>query len=120
MAWCALAGVTFSGRQEILDKIWDGRENERLIVKLYNEEENEYDPNAVAVYYEDKKSGIPYHLGYIPRKITDYDQSYPPDDLHVATAVRVGTPDSAYGVRLFWNVTSRPIPNHPNYPTYND
>ena len=50
-----LAGFTYYDGLEIIDKLKIGTE-----LQLYREVDNPHDPNAIVIYYEDKK------LGYVP------------------------------------------------------
>lgn len=59
-----VAGVTFEGRQLVLDKTHAGD-----VVLLMLEPENKYDPNAIAVWvYYGNGNGL-RQIGYIPREI---------------------------------------------------
>lgn len=63
----SVAGVTFEGRQDIIDdvaiRIHGGEEPRASIVR---EPDNQYDPNACAVIVLDQK------IGYVPRRLAEY------------------------------------------------
>ena len=58
-----VVGVTFEGRQEILDKFFKNtyKIGGSYAVRLVREPDNKYDPNAVKVLAEGK------HIGFLPR-----------------------------------------------------
>lgn len=62
-----VAGVTFEDRQSILEQMV-GNE----LVELKPEPENEYDPNAIAVWvtFPPEAQTEPAKIGYIPKPIT--------------------------------------------------
>lgn len=63
---CHLAAREYYDADEVWDKLKVGTR-----LKLVRDEDNKYDPNAVAVFYKDmNKNGEPrsYHIGYIPRE----------------------------------------------------
>ena len=64
-----IAGVTFNGRQELLEKLWleiyEG--DDRRMVELIPEPENKYDPNAVRI--DVNMDGIKKDIGYVPKDI---------------------------------------------------
>lgn len=63
---CKVAGVTFEGRQSIIEKMV-GNE----VVQLRPEPLNQYDQNAIAVWVAfPPESGLKVeHIGYLPREI---------------------------------------------------
>lgn len=61
---CKVAGVTFGGRQKILQRLLKGKDMQDIMVFLDPEPENQYDPNAIKVLAVPSREQI----GYIPRE----------------------------------------------------
>lgn len=63
-----VVGVTFDGRQEILQKYFDEnyKTGKKRLCRLHHEVDNAYDKNAVAVYILGE--GIEEKIGYISKK----------------------------------------------------
>ena len=58
-----VVGVTFEGRQLILESLYNDQENSvTLTGRLVREPDNKYDPGAIAVEVQSQK------VGYIPRR----------------------------------------------------
>ncbi|MBR4389516.1 MAG: HIRAN domain-containing protein [Prevotella sp.] len=60
---CHLAGRKFHDADEVWDKLKVG-----TVLRLEREIDNRYDPEAVAVVYDDKELDDSFRIGYIPRK----------------------------------------------------
>lgn len=59
-----VVGVTFEGRQLILESLYNDQENSvTLTGRLVREPDNKYDPGAIAVEVQSQK------VGYIPRAL---------------------------------------------------
>lgn len=58
---CHIAGFTYYDGLEVIDHLTLG-----AVVTLKSEPENPYDPDAVAVYFEERK------LGYVPQAKNSY------------------------------------------------
>jgi hypothetical protein len=59
---CHLAGRKFHDADEVWDKLKVG-----TVLRLERELDNRYDPEAVAVIYDDKEMDDSFRIGYIPR-----------------------------------------------------
>ena len=64
-----VAGVTFEGRQAILDKLYR-MPDPYISITLKREPSNPYDTNAIKVIVEAK--GVEYHIGYMPKETSAY------------------------------------------------
>lgn len=62
MTTFTIAGVTFSQFHEVRRELLPGTE-----IQAVPEPDNKFDPNAVALYYQDKK------IGYVPRNTVKID-----------------------------------------------
>lgn len=60
---CHLAGTQYHDADEVWDKLKAG-----TILQLVRDKDNKYDPNAVAVVYNDEETKEDFCIGYIPRR----------------------------------------------------
>ena len=60
---CHLAGRKYHDADEVWDKLKVG-----TLLRLERELDNRYDPEAVAVIYDDKEMDDSFRIGYIPRE----------------------------------------------------
>ncbi|MCR5394382.1 MAG: HIRAN domain-containing protein [Bacteroidales bacterium] len=63
---CHLAGRKYHDADEVWDQLKVG-----TVVRLVREADNRYDPNAIAVVYDDREQDEEFVLGYIPRDSND-------------------------------------------------
>ncbi len=59
---CHVAGRQYHEASEVWEKL-----NIGTPLRLEHDTENRYDPNAVAIFYNDRETEEDYLLGYIPR-----------------------------------------------------
>ena len=60
---CHLAGRKYHDADEVWDKLKVG-----TLLRLVHDYDNRYDPNAVAVMYDDNEMDDSFCIGYIPRE----------------------------------------------------
>lgn len=63
---CNLAGRKYHDVDEVWDQLKVG-----TVVRLVREADNRYDPNAIAIVYDDREQDEEFVLGYIPRDSND-------------------------------------------------
>ena len=105
-----IAGVTFNGRQELLEKLWlEAYESgDRRMVELVPEPENKYDANAVRI--DVNMNGIKKDIGYVPKDINQNVLALLKDDrIKYARLIKVGkVPDkNIFGGTISYEISEK-------------
>jgi len=100
-----VAGVMFEGRQEVLEELVGDE-----VVYLKPEPENQYDPNAVAVWikYPPEASTNDAKIGYVPKaQASEYAAMMRVSDFTAEIEERVGGFQTSAGERAAYGLVIR-------------